>query len=127
MSLLLFDIDHFKSINDRFGHLTGDRVLIEVTQRAQQNLRMNDVLARWGGEEFVVMLPHCASGGAMHLAEKFRFLIATEPFNEVGTVTSSFGVAEYRPHESLDSWLKRADDALYQAKSEGRNTIRLGL
>ncbi len=127
LALALLDIDHFKSINDSFGHHTGDEVLIEVTKRAQCNLRTSDLLARWGGEEFVVLLPHCNAANAMNLAEKLRVLIAEHPFPVVGPVTASFGVAEYWPPETLDSWVMRVDAALYEAKSAGRNTVRLGL
>ncbi len=123
LSLLLFDIDHFKAVNDRYGHLIGDQVLVTLTQRVRGQLRAVDVLARWGGEEFVVLLPHCGAEEARRLAEKLRALIAGEPFPTVGGVTTSFGVAECRAHETLDDWLKRADDALYRAKSGGRNRV----
>jgi diguanylate cyclase (GGDEF)-like protein len=126
VSLLLFDIDHFKVINDTYGHLVGDQVLIALSHRVRNELRSVDLLARWGGEEFVVMLPHCDATQAQHLAEKLRVLIAGDPFPGVGQVTSSFGVAQFRPPESADAWLKRADDALYQAKAAGRNRVWLG-
>jgi diguanylate cyclase (GGDEF)-like protein/PAS domain S-box-containing protein len=126
VSLVLFDIDHFKLVNDRFGHLTGDQVLVAMTRLVQRNLRVADVLARWGGEEFMVMLPSCDARGAVKLAEKLRVLIARHSFDEIGTMTSSFGVAEFRSTETLDDWLKRADDALYMAKAAGRNLVRLG-
>jgi diguanylate cyclase (GGDEF)-like protein/PAS domain S-box-containing protein len=123
LSLLLFDIDHFKAINDTHGHLVGDQVLIGLSHRVRDHLRDVDILARWGGEEFVVMLPHCDGDQARHLAEKLRALIAAEPFPGVGQVTSSFGVAQFRPPESADAWLNRADDALYRAKAAGRNRV----
>ena len=123
LALLMLDIDHFKSINDGHGHQIGDLVLIELTRLVRQNLRATDVLARWGGEEFVVMLPHCRIDGAVSLAEKLRALIANQPFPTVGTVTASFGVAEYRPHETLDDWFTRVDDALYAAKTAGRDRV----
>ena len=125
LSLLLLDIDHFKAINDTHGHLVGDQVLIGLSHRVRDHLRDVDILARWGGEEFVVMLPHCDGDQARHLAEKLRALIAAEPFPGVGQVTSSFGVAQFHPPESADAWLDRADDALYQAKAAGRNRIRV--
>ena len=123
LSLLMFDIDHFKSINDRYGHLAGDQVLIEVTQRVRSNLRVTDVMARWGGEEFVAIMPHCELKKAVNLAEKLRALIANQPFPEVGTVTASFGVAEFVLNETLDAWIRRIDDALYRAKEGGRNCV----
>jgi diguanylate cyclase (GGDEF)-like protein len=125
LSLVLFDIDHFKAINDTRGHLVGDQVLVELTQRVRQHLRTGDLLARWGGEEFVVLLSHTRGEDAAKLAEKLRGLIAGEPFPEVGRVTSSFGVAEFRPHETSDLWLTRVDDALYAAKAGGRNRVCL--
>ena len=125
LSMLLLDIDHFKHINDGFGHPTGDRVLVDLSQRLVRVLRKGDVLARWGGEEFVVILPHCAVGAAMALAEKLRALVAAEDFAEVGRVTVSLGVAEFCRDESLEDWFKRVDLALYAAKSGGRNAVRL--
>ncbi len=126
LSLVLFDIDRFKVINDTHGHLVGDQVLITLSQRVRDHLRDVDVLARWGGEEFVVMLPHCEETQARQLAEKLRVLIAADPFPGVGKVTSSFGIAQYRPPESTDAWFTRADDALYQAKRTGRNRVAWG-
>ena len=126
LSLLIFDIDHFKSINDHFGHQTGDQVLLELTELVGQALRDADVLARWGGEEFVVIMPHCGAQEALLLAEKLRALVAGHPFSEVGTVTVSLGAAQYKCDETLDDWFKRIDLALYEAKSGGRNTVRLG-
>jgi diguanylate cyclase (GGDEF)-like protein len=127
LSLLMFDIDHFKRINDRFGHLTGDQVLVELTGLVARALRDTDTLARWGGEEFVVIMPHCAASDAMQLAHKLRALIANRAFAEVGGVTVSLGVAEFKPDESVDDWFKRVDNALYEAKAGGRNTVRLGV
>ncbi len=126
LTLLLFDIDYFKAINDTHGHLIGDQVLIELTLRVGEHLRANDVLARWGGEEFVVMLPHCPAAEALRVAEKLRALVQAQPFARVGQVTASFGIADFRPTDNLDTWLKRADDALYAAKAAGRNQVCLG-
>lgn len=123
LALLMFDLDHFKAINDTHGHLVGDRVLIELTRLAHAHLRAADVLARWGGEEFVVLLAHCQLDEARQLAEKLRLLIANHPFATVGNVTSSFGVTEYRPAETADAWLTRTDEALYRAKTAGRNRV----
>ena len=126
LALVMFDIDHFKRINDRHGHLIGDQVLKDLTQRVQSRLRSVDVLARWGGEEFLILTPHCQADDAAKLAEKLRILIESEPFAEVGDVTCSFGVAGFRAGESHDAWLKRVDDALYDAKSAGRNRVCRG-
>ncbi len=126
LSLLIFDIDHFKLINDHYGHQTGDQVLIELTQLVGRALRDADVLARWGGEEFVVIMPHCVAQEALLLAEKLRALVEGHPFAEVGTVTVSLGAVQYKCDETLDDWFMRVDLALYEAKSGGRNTVRLG-
>jgi diguanylate cyclase (GGDEF)-like protein/PAS domain S-box-containing protein len=125
LSLLLFDIDHFKEINDRHGHQVGDQVLVELTHLVQRHLRAADLLTRWGGEEFTVMMSHCAADDAARLAEKLRALVAVWSFPNVGTVTLSFGVAELGPQETLDAWLKRVDDALYAAKEAGRDRVCL--
>ncbi len=123
LCLVLFDVDRFKAINDRCGHLAGDRVLAEVARRVREQLREVDGLGRWGGEEFAVYLPHTELTDALHVAEKLRLALAEREFPGVGTVTASFGVARYRPDESLEECLRRADDALYQAKHQGRNRV----
>jgi diguanylate cyclase (GGDEF)-like protein/PAS domain S-box-containing protein len=125
VSLLLLDIDHFKAINDIHGHLVGDRILIELTGLIGHHLREVDVLARWGGEEFVILMPHCGASESLHAAEKLRALVADRAFPEVGAVTVSIGVAEFRPRESDNALIKRADDALYAAKAGGRNRVCL--
>jgi diguanylate cyclase (GGDEF)-like protein/PAS domain S-box-containing protein len=125
LSLVMFDIDYFKSINDDFGHQTGDQVLIELTRLVRSNLRATDVLGRWGGDEFVVILPHCGLPQAASLVEKLRALIATQPFPPIGRLTVSFGLSERGSDEGFEAWLKRADDALYAAKAAGRNCARL--
>jgi len=124
LSLLMVDVDHFKAVNDRHGHQAGDLVLAELVQRVRPHLRAPDVLARWGGDEFLVMMPHSALADAMQLAERLRELAFSEPFAQAGTVTTSIGVADLQADESLDEWLERADKALYEAKSGGRNTVR---
>lgn len=126
LSLLLLDIDHFKLINDHHGHPTGDQVLIELTRRLKQAVRGTDMLARWGGEEFVLLSPGCGANEAVRLAEKLRALVADLPFADVGRVTISLGAAELQPDETIDSLFKRVDTALYEAKAAGRNTVRAG-
>ncbi|PDV97801.1 sensor domain-containing diguanylate cyclase [Candidatus Chloroploca asiatica] len=123
LSLLMLDLDHFKVINDTYGHLVGDRILIELTRLIGQHLRTVDILVRWGGEEFALLMPHCGATEALHAADRLRVIIANHSFPEVGAVTVSVGVAEFQPQESVHAWIKRADDALYQAKSGGRNRV----
>lgn len=123
LSLLMLDIDHFKTINDTFGHQAGDHVLIEIASRLRRSLRGSDMVARWGGEEFVVLLRDCALPDALRLAEEIRAAIAEQPFGAMGSLTVSVGVAEARAGEDLTTWLERADQALYRAKRAGRNEV----
>ena len=123
LSLLMLDIDHFKTINDTFGHQAGDHVLIEIASRLRTSLRGSDMVARWGGEEFVVLLRDCALPDALRLAEDIRAAIAELPFGAMGSLTVSVGVAEARAGEDLTTWLERADQALYRAKRSGRNEV----
>jgi len=123
LSLLMLDIDHFKTINDTFGHQAGDHVLIEVASRLRRSLRGNDMVARWGGEEFIVLLRDCTLPDSLRLAENIRAAIAQVPFGTLGSLTVSIGAAEVRANEDLASWLGRADQALYRAKRAGRNEV----
>ncbi len=123
LSMVLCDIDHFKLINDHFGHPSGDQVLIEFCHRIRQHLRGSDLLGRWGGEEFLILLPHSHLSAGRELAEKLRQLIADSPFPSVGNVTASFGVAQRHQHEPAESWLGRTDASLYAAKAAGRNAV----
>ena len=88
------------------------------------NLRSSDALARWGGEEFVIVMRHCTLDDALPLADKIRALVSDTPFEHVGTVTTSIGAAQLRPDDALTSWLDRADKAMYAAKAAGRNAVR---
>lgn len=122
--LIIFDIDRLKLINNQFGHQAGDRVLVEVTRRIRKSLLPGQTLARWGGDEFVVLLPNLLREEAISTAEFIRSLIGGQSFVQVGTVTLSMGIADLRTGgETLDAWFKRADDALYQAKECGRNRL----
>jgi diguanylate cyclase (GGDEF)-like protein len=118
--LVLFDIDHFKSINDRHGHGVGDAVLCEVAARCAEQLGDRGVIARWGGEEFLV-LAYAASDGAV--AEALRRAIAEPPIVPVGRVTASFGCTRLRTGEGTADAVQRADDALYAAKRGGRDRV----
>lgn len=124
VSLIMCDIDFFKSVNDRHGHATGDMVLKRFGQILSDNIRESDIVARWGGEEFIILLPESSAGDAAGLAEKLRQVVEMEGFSDVGRMTASFGVAQWlRNSEDLGHLCDRADDALYQAKGGGRNQV----
>jgi diguanylate cyclase (GGDEF)-like protein/PAS domain S-box-containing protein len=123
LAMIMFDIDHFKLVNDTHGHDIGDQVLREVVRRALGCLRQSDVLARWGGEEFAVLVPESRVDQAAQLAEKIRIDLHHVPIAVAGTIMASFGVAEYQPTETLEGFIKRADSALYRAKNAGRNRV----
>jgi diguanylate cyclase (GGDEF)-like protein/hemerythrin-like metal-binding protein len=123
VSLLLFDLDHFKRVNDTYGHATGDLVLVELVRNVREQLRESDALIRWGGEEFIVLTPATRLEGAMSLAEKIRVAVATHAFSQIGQMTVSIGVAEFTAGMNFDTWIHCADEALYQAKAEGRNRV----
>lgn len=130
-SLLLgiLDLDHFKRINDGYGHLAGDKVLKIVATQLKKKLRGADFLARFGGEEFVLLLPHTQMADGLALLERLRETVEQCPFHFKGepvTVTVSMGITLFRPSERSDLVLKRADQALYRAKDQGRNRIEQG-
>ncbi|GAP36523.1 hypothetical protein ISF6_2363 [Piscinibacter sakaiensis] len=125
LALLIADIDHFKAVNDRHGHGTGDRVLVEVGQRLKAGLREIDALARWGGEEFVAMLPDCPPERTAQVAERLRATVAT-PAPGLPPVTLSIGTTQVDPAEDLDAALRRADAALYASKAAGRDRVSRG-
>lgn len=126
LTVLMVDIDRFKAINDTHGHQTGDRVLVDVANRLRQQVRTTDVVGRWGGEEFVILLRNCGLRDAFAAAEKLRERIAALPFANLFSVSVSIGAAELHTDDDLESWLARADAALYEAKRGGRNTIATG-
>jgi len=123
-SIILLDIDHFKHINDEYGHLMGDQVLREIARCLKRNIRETDYVGRWGGEEFMVICANTSLMGAEALAEMLRTKMERAEFPEHIHATSSFGVAEYSPGESIDNLIKRADEGLYWAKNSGRNCVR---
>jgi diguanylate cyclase (GGDEF)-like protein len=136
LALILFDIDHFKRINDTFGHLAGDAVLKQLAQLVQRSIRRDDILARYGGEEFAVLCPECDLRQAAALAEKLRALISSHTFafdTSIIPLTASMGVADARDYLQLFpdtrgalhtfELIKLADDRLYQAKHQGRNRV----
>jgi diguanylate cyclase (GGDEF)-like protein len=124
-AVILFDIDHFKRVNDTWGHNQGDLVLKGLVQHVQGRLRRIDTLARWGGEEFAVLLPQTDGADAFLVAEKIRLSLAQIEFGQVGRISASFGVAQYQAGETNAELLGRADNALYRAKRGGRNRVEL--
>ncbi len=128
-SVILMDIDHFKKVNDAYGHLVGDSLLKGIARILTQYLRRNDVAARFGGEEFLVVLPETDIDGASTVAKKIQKALSRKEWKvkesgkRIGAVTVSMGVAKYTMNEPQEALVKRADDALYQAKRSGRNQI----
>lgn len=127
LSLAMLDLDHFKRINDGYGHLAGDKVLKIIANVLSKRLRPTDFIARFGGEEFVLLMPDSALADALAVGEVLREAIAACPFHFKGepvTITVSMGVAQFQPGERSDLALKRADEALYRAKAAGRNQVQ---
>jgi diguanylate cyclase len=123
LSIIFFDIDHFKTVNDQYGHLIGDKVLQHVAALVTQQIRKSDIAARWGGEEFVLLLIDTPLEKAIKVAQMLRKVIDEENFEEVGHVTCSFGVASLEPDENGEQLLNRVDQLMYEAKSNGRNRV----
>jgi diguanylate cyclase (GGDEF)-like protein len=124
LSAILFDIDHFKSVNDAFGHVIGDEVIRQVARITLDVVRASDLVTRWGGEEYLVLLNDCTLAKAITVAETLRRRVEEHDFALKSgsiTVTISLGVAQYQDHETETNFFTRADDALYGAKHGGRN------
>lgn len=124
MSLIILDIDYFKNINDKYGHNIGDKVLLKLSNILLRYLRNVDIIARWGGEEFVVLLPTASLENTLHLTEKIRVAIEKFDMENGIKITASFGITEVIEGDDIKSAIKRADDALYEAKNSGRNCIK---
>jgi diguanylate cyclase (GGDEF)-like protein len=123
---ILLDLDHFKQINDEYGHAVGDHALRHAVERVRHGIRDEDLLGRWGGEEFLIVAPRTSLQEAQGLAERLCRNLADTQVSTDGvsvTVTGSFGVTRYLPDEHIDTCLKRTDDALYAGKRQGRNRI----
>ncbi|MEM9101593.1 MAG: GGDEF domain-containing protein [Pseudomonadota bacterium] len=129
LCLISFDLDRFKSVNDNYGHASGDRVLKTLTDRAKAQLRKHDVFARVGGEEFSIMLPNCQLDDAEQMAERIRLSFSRQSIvitkGKSIVVTASFGGVKYQYKESFENFLKRADEAVYASKNDGRNKLTL--
>ncbi|MBF0219658.1 MAG: diguanylate cyclase [Gammaproteobacteria bacterium] len=123
--VILLDIDHFKRVNDSYGHPVGDEVLVAMAAILKAGSRLTDTVGRWGGEEFLLICPAAQLIGLGELAEKLRSVIAAHNFSHVGHCTASFGVALYQQGERLETLVSRADSALYRAKAAGRNRVEV--
>ncbi len=123
LSVIFFDIDHFKRVNDTYGHKAGDYVLKELSSLISSKIRRYDVFCRWGGEEFLILLPGTELVNAAKLADKLRKHVMSHDFTEVERITCSFGVASFVKQDNPDSFVNRADGALYRAKESGRNRV----
>jgi diguanylate cyclase (GGDEF)-like protein len=123
LSILILDIDHFKEVNDTFGHLVGDLVLTQLAGILKSCVRKSDTVGRWGGEEFLVILPHTRMKDAKKVAEKIRAAVEKTDFQQAGHITCSMGVASFCEGDNSEKLLSRADEALYHAKSGGRNRV----
>lgn len=125
LSFIMLDIDNFKKVNDEYGHAVGDKTLKEVADLVSKNIRGNDIFARWGGEEFILMLPVSNSTSASTIAERLRALIENHPFELIGNLTVSIGVSELTECHSLIGTITQVDKALYESKLGGRNRVTI--
>jgi diguanylate cyclase (GGDEF)-like protein/PAS domain S-box-containing protein len=126
LSLIIFDVDHFKLINDTYGHQAGDIILIELVNLIADNIKNGDIFARWGGEEFVILAPQTEITGAMNLAENLRKVVQSHEFSYVEQkITSSFGIAQMGEGDNKKTLFEKADGALYEAKKNGRNRVEV--
>jgi diguanylate cyclase (GGDEF)-like protein len=124
LAIILLDIDHFKDVNDVYGHAIGDKVLIELASFIKSHLRTEDIFARWGGEEFVILLPQTQLNNATKKAKNLCNLVAKHSFPDVTKITCSFGVTDLKKGDSTESIFKRVDQLLYNAKEDGRNQVK---
>lgn len=122
-SLIIFDLDHFKKINDTFGHAAGDMTLKKVADVIKKRIRKTDILGRWGGEEFIILLPETPIENATSLANELKDKLEGVSFPKIGRITASFGVTSSRPEDDVDSIISRADELLYKGKASGRNCV----
>jgi diguanylate cyclase len=127
MSLIILDIDHFKIINDTYGHNIGDKVLVGIASILKKYFRSVDIVCRWGGEEFVVLVPTASIENGVLIAEKIRQAIENKPILEDIKITASFGITTIKIGDKLEDVVKRADEALYEAKNSGRNNVKINI
>lgn len=127
LAIIMFDVDHFKKINDQYGHIVGDAVLKAIADIVRENTRKTDYFIRWGGEEFMILSSGVNLNKEYKLAQKIRKVIENQIFENVGRITVSLGVAEFKDTDTVISFIKRADDAMYKAKKISRNRVEVGI
>ena len=123
LSIIMCDIDHFKKINDTYGHDVGDEALKVFSEKINENIREVDMFARWGGEEFMILMPNVSIDDACSVAEKLRKVITSTEVKKLDSITASFGVTDLHEDETAESFIKRVDLAMYKAKNNGRNNV----
>ena len=121
--IIFFDIDHFKQVNDTYGHKVGDAILVSVVNIVTKHIREKDYLIRWGGEEFIIITSSASLKDTHKQAEYIRTMIEHHDFEEVEKLTCSFGIAVHQDGDNINNTIKKADDKLYEAKSAGRNQV----
>jgi len=122
-SLMIIDVDDFKLINDQYGHSVGDVILLEIVGRLNDTIRDVDILSRWGGEEFTVLMPATEKEGALTIAERCRAVICAKPFDDVAAITISIGVSSYQEEDDEEGFFERVDHAMYKSKANGKNRV----
>lgn len=123
LSFVMIDLDNFKKVNDDYGHNVGDQVLKDISSLISRNIRKTDTFARWGGEEFILMLPDSDSYSAYKISERLRLLVENHIFKDAGNLTVSIGISELTECHSLIGTIAQVDKALYKSKLDGRNKV----
>ena len=123
LTIIFIDIDNFKLINDVHGHIVGDQILIEFANVLKNNIRSNDLLGRWGGEEFIIISDNTDLEAARNIAEKLRVIVSEAKFSKINKLTASFGLASYEEKDCITSLIQKADYSLYKAKKDGKNRV----
>ena len=125
LSMIIADIDFFKKVNDTYGHIAGDNILADFSAIIKENIRLTDMAFRYGGEEFVILLPSTTAQDAKQLAKKLRLVVKNHTFKDPKSITCSYGISQYEKEETKESFFKKADDALYFVKNNGRDNIAI--